>query len=95
MKQITYDEAIELIAKYSKGLSDDKEIDPKKDQFTIVLPLEHHQMIIVRLVNEDGKRTLKIDVTDCGFIMPKQKDTILNIFEGWKAKFDDSRWHNA
>lgn len=50
MKQITYDEAIELIAKYSKGLSDDKEIDPKKDQFTIVLPLEHHQMIIVRLV---------------------------------------------
>lgn len=55
MKQITYDEAIELIAKYSKGLSDDKEIDPKKDQFTIVLPLEHHQMIIVRPVNEDEK----------------------------------------
>lgn len=40
MKAISYENAIQAIAKYVDKLAKERKLQPKKDDFTVVLPLE-------------------------------------------------------
>lgn len=57
MKSISYDTAIQKFYKYTDRLAKEGKLQPKKDNFTIVLPLERRQAVIMRVAeNDDGKR---------------------------------------
>lgn len=82
MKSISYDTAIQKIYKYTDRLAKEGKLRPKKDNFTIVLPLERRQVVIMRVAeNDDGKRQASFDISDCVFTMNQMKNTVLNIFE--------------
>ena len=82
MKSISYDTTIQKIYKYTDRLAKEGKLRPKKDNFTIVLPLERRQVVIMRgAENDDGKRQVSFDISDCVFTMKQMKNTVLNIFE--------------
>lgn len=82
MKSISYDTAIQKFYKYTDRLAKEGKLQAKKDNFTIVLPLERRQAVIMRVAeNDDGERQVSFDVSDCVFIMKQMKNTVLNIFE--------------
>ena len=82
MKSISYDTAIQKIYKYTDRLAKEGKLQAKKDNFTIVLPLERRQAVIMRVAeNDDGKRQVSFDILDCVFTMKQMKNTVLNIFE--------------
>ena len=82
MKTISYENAIQAIAKYVDKLAKERKLQPKKDDFTVVLPLEKHQAVIAEVgENDDGKRQVSFDISDCVFTMNQMKNTVLNIFE--------------
>lgn len=82
MKAISYENAIQAIAKYVDKLAKEGKLRAKKDNFTIVLPLERRQAVIMRVAeNDDGKRQVSFDISDCVFTMNQMKNTVLNIFE--------------
>lgn len=82
MKSISYDTAIQKIYKYVDKLAKEDKLQAKKDNFTIVLPLERRQAVIMRVAeNDDGKRQVSFDILDCVFTMKQMKNTVLNIFE--------------
>ena len=82
MKSISYDTAIQKIYKYTDRLAKEGKLQAKKDNFTIVLPLERRQAVIMRVAeNDGGKRQVSFDISDCIFTMNQIKNTVLNIFE--------------
>ena len=82
MKSISYDTAIQKIYKYTDRLAKEGKLQAKKDNFTIVLLLERRQAVIMRVAeNDDGKRQVSFDISDCVFTMNQMKNTVLNIFE--------------
>ena len=82
MKAISYENAIQAIAKYVDKLAKERKLQPKKDDFTVVLPLEKHQAVIAEVgENDDGERQVSYQVTETVFLMKKMKNTVLNIFE--------------
>lgn len=82
MKSISYDTAIQKIYKYTDRLAKEGKLQAKKDNFTIVLPLERRQAVIMRVAeNDDEKRQVSFDISDCVFTMKQMKNTVLNIFE--------------
>ena len=82
VKVISYEKAIQEISKYVARLAKERKLRAKKDNFTIVLPLERRQAVIMRVAeNDDGKRQVSFDISDCVFTMNQMKNTVLNIFE--------------
>lgn len=82
MKVISYENAIQAIAKYVDKLAKERKLQPKKDDFTVVLPLEKHQAVIAEVgENDDGERQVSYQVTETVFLMKKMKNTVLSIFE--------------
>ena len=81
MKQISYDSAVQLIYQYTDKLAKEGKLNKKEDNFSIVLPFEHHQALIVEVGPDDnGDRKVSIDVVEKLFVMKKIKNTTLNIF---------------
>ena len=86
MRKISYDSAVQLIYQYTDKLTKEGKLNKKEDNFTIVLPFEHHQALIVDVGPDDkGERKVSFEVMEEAFVMKKVKNTVLNIFEGaWK-----------
>lgn len=81
MKRISYDQAIQQIYQYTDKLAKEGKLNKKKDNFSIVLPFEYHQALIVKVgPDDDGNRKLSIDVVEELFVMKKIKNTTLNVF---------------
>ena len=82
MKRISYDSAVQLIYQYTDKLAKEGKLNKKKDIFSIFLPFEHHQAILVEVAPDDnGDRKVSIEVIEKSFIMKKVKNTVLDIFE--------------
>lgn len=85
MKQISYDSAVQLIYQYTDKLVKEGKLNKKKDNFSIFLPFEHHQALIVEVGPDDnGDRKVSFKVMEKAFVMKKVKNTVLNVFEGAK-----------
>ena len=82
MKQISYDSAVQLIYQYTDKLAKEGKLNKKKDNFSIFLPFEHHQALIVEVGPDDSKRQVSFKVMEKAFVMKKVKNTVLNVFEG-------------
>lgn len=83
MKQISYDSAVQLIYQYTDKLAKEGKLNKKEDNFSIVLPFEHHQALIVEVGPDDnGDRKVSFMVMEKAFVMKKVKNTVLNVFEG-------------
>ena len=81
MKQISYDSAVQLIYQYTDKLVKEGKLNKKKDDFSIFLPFEHHQALIVEVGPDDkGKRQVSFKVIEKAFVMKKVKNTTLSIF---------------
>ena len=81
MKQISYDQAMQLIYQYTDKLAKEGKLNKTEDDFSIVLPLECNQALIVKVgPDDDGDRKVSIDVVGELFVMKKVKNTTLNIF---------------
>jgi hypothetical protein len=81
MKTISYDNAIKLINNYTDKLARENKLDPKTDEFTVVLPLEDREGLILNVAaDENGQRKVKINISDNILIMHKVKNTGLTIF---------------
>lgn len=81
MKRISYDQAIQQICQYTDKLAKEGKLNKKEDDFSIVLPFERDQALIVKVGPDDnGDRKLSIDVVETLFVMKKIKNTTLNIF---------------
>lgn len=89
MKQISYDSAVQLIYQYTDKLVKEGKLNKKKDNFSIVLPFEHQQALIVEVRSDDkGQRQVTYKVIEKAFVMKKKlfvmkkvKNTVLNIFK--------------
>lgn len=81
MRKISYDNAIKLINNYTDKLARENKLDPKIDEFTVVLPLEDREGLVLNVrADENGKRKVEINVSDNILIMNKVKNTVLTIF---------------
>lgn len=83
MRQISYDQAILQVYQYTDKLAKEGKLNKKEDNFSIVLPFEHHQALIVEVGPDDnGDRKVSFKVMEKAFVMKKVKNTVLNVFEG-------------
>ena len=83
MKEISYDSAVQLIYQYTDKLAKEGKLNKKKDNFSIFLPFEHHQALIVDVgLDDNGDRKISFNVMETAFVMNKVKNTVLNVFEG-------------
>ena len=82
MKQISYESAIQLIYQYTDKLAEQGKLNKKEDIFSILLPFEHHQSVLIEVgPDEDGERKVTYTVTEKTFIMKKVKNTVLDVFK--------------
>lgn len=54
-------------------------IDLKEDEYVIVQPYEDGNAIIIRVVEEEDGRTIKVEVSDSVVVLPT-KDGVLDVF---------------
>ncbi|WAX12395.1 hypothetical protein EC55P1_00003 [Enterococcus phage EC55P1] len=78
MEYSVNDEMNDLIATALPAL-EELEIDHKEDEYTIVQPYDDGNAIIVRVVEEEGGRTIKVEVSDTVVVLPA-KDGVLDVF---------------
>ena len=80
MKEITEDQTKKIVFDYVSKLAKQHKLDPKKDIFFVVLPLENNQAICCYVgPNEDGERAVNYTVYGENYIMPKLKNTVLDL----------------
>ena len=80
MKEITVDQTKKIVFDYVSKLAKQHKLDPKKDIFNVVLPLENNQAISCYVgPNEDGERAVNYTVYGENYIMPKLKNTVLDL----------------
>ena len=85
MQQVSYDQAILQVYRYTDKLAKEGKLNKKEDNFSIVLPFERDQALIVKVGPDDnGDRKVSIDVVEKLFVMKKIKNTTLNIFNADK-----------
>lgn len=78
MKETSLDQLKKMIFEYVRKLSKQHKLDPKKDIFNVVLPLENNQVLCCYVgPNEDGKRAVEYTFYGQNYIMPKLKNTVL------------------
>lgn len=81
MKSISFDIAYSEITKYIAKLAKEGKLQPKTDDFKVVLPLENHQAVIITLgENDEGERQATCEAVETVFMMKKLKNTVLNAF---------------
>ena len=82
MKQISYESAVQLIYQYTDKLAEQGKLNKKEDIFSILLPFEHHQSVLIEVgPDEDGERKVTYTVMEKTFIMKKVKNTVLDVFK--------------
>ena len=80
MKEITVDQTKKIVFDYVSKLAKQHKLDPKKDIFNVVLPLENNQAISCYVgPNDDGERAVNYTVYGENYIMPKLKNTVLDL----------------
>lgn len=80
MKEITVDQTKKIIFDYVRKLAKQHKLDPKKDIFNVVLPLEKNQVLCCYVgPDEDGERTVEYTFYGQNYIMPKLKNTVLDL----------------
>ena len=78
MKEITVDQTKKIVFDYVRKLAKQHKLDPKKDIFNVVLPLEKNQVLCCYVgPDEDGERTVEYTFYGQNYIMPKLKNTVL------------------
>lgn len=78
MKEITVDQTKKIFFDYVSKLSKQHKLDPKKDTFNVILPLEKNQVLCCYVgPDEDGERTVEYTFYGQNYIMPKLKNTVL------------------
>lgn len=63
----------------AKPILDELEIDHKEDEYTIVQPYGDGNAIIIRVVEDEDGRTIKVEVSDSVVVLPA-KDGVLDVF---------------
>lgn len=82
MREITIDQTKKIIYDYVSKLAKQHKLDPEKDVFNVVLPLENNQAISCYIgLDEDGERAVDYTVYGQNYIMPKLKNTVLDLFD--------------
>lgn len=82
MKKISYEDALALIGDYVDRLKLENKLDPKKDEFTVILPLEDREGVIFNVSKDENReRKVSINIYDNIILMKKAKNTTLSIFE--------------
>lgn len=82
MKKISYEDALALIGDYVDRLKLENKLDPKKDEFTVILPLEDREGVIFNVSKDKNReRKVSVNISDNIILMKKVKNTTLSIFE--------------
>lgn len=82
MKKISYEDALALIGDYVDRLKLENKLDPKKDEFTVILPLEDREGVIFNVSKDENReRKVSVNISDNIILMKKAKNTTLSIFE--------------
>lgn len=63
----------------AREILEQQKVNIQEEEFTIVQPYDNGDVIILGVVEENGKRTIKQTITDNYFLLPK-KDGVLDIF---------------
>lgn len=63
----------------AKPILEELEIDLKEDEYVIVQPYGDGNAIILRVVEEEDGRTIKVEVSDSVVVLPA-KDGLLDVF---------------
>lgn len=63
----------------AKPVLDELEIDHKEDEYTIIQPYGDGNAIIIRVVDDEDGRTIKVEVSDSVVVLPA-KDGVLDVF---------------
>ena len=80
MKEITVDQTKKIVFDYVRKLAKQHKLDPKKDIFNVVLPLEKNQVLCCYVgPDEDGEITVEYTFYGQNYIMPKLKNTVLDL----------------
>lgn len=78
MKETSLAQLKKMIFEYVRKLSKQHKLDPKKDTFNVILPLEKNQALCCHVgPNEDGERAVEYTFYGQTYIMPKLKNTVL------------------
>ncbi len=78
MKETSLAQLEKKIFEYVSKLSKQHKVDPKKDTFNVILPLEKNQALCCYVgPNEDGERAVEYTFYDQNYIMTKLKNTVL------------------
>lgn len=78
MKEITVDQTKKIVFDYVRKLAKQHKLDPKKDTFNVILPLEKNQALCCYVgPDKDGERTVEYTFYGQNYIMPKLKNTVL------------------
>lgn len=89
MKEITVDQTKKIVFDYVRKLAKQHKLDPKKDIFNVVLPLESNQAICCYVgPDEDGERTVEYTFYGQNYIMTKLKNTVR--YEDKEVKSDEN-----
>lgn len=82
MKKISYEDALALIEDYVDRLKLENKLDPKKDEFTVILPLEDREGVIFNVSKDENReRKVSVNISNNIILMKKVKNTTLSIFE--------------
>ena len=98
MNIITVESANAMIFHFLQEITKEKELepklDPKKDDFALVLPLKNDQAIMWLVGWEDGERDFEVNVTndfdpnklkqEKVILMPRLKETGLEIYDDFE-----------
>lgn len=78
MKEITVDQTKKIVFDYVRKLAKQHKLDPKKDTFNVILPLEKNQALCCYVgPDKDGERAVEYTFYGQNYIMPKLKNTVL------------------
>lgn len=78
MRETSLAQLKKMIFEYVSKLSKQHKLDPKKDIFNVVLPLENNQVLCCYVgPNEDEERAVEYTFYGQNYIMPKLKNTVL------------------
>lgn len=82
MKKLDLNTEIDKLKRQVIEICQDHDLDPKKDEFTIVQPYLENEVILIEVKGIKGQRSVNIGVSgpNTCFILP-QKDAMLDIFE--------------
>ena len=77
--KIEYNEAMSAFSEEFSEFLKSGAVNPKEDEFTFIKQFGDNQAIIARMIEENGERELKFNVSDTVFFAKKSEDT-LDIF---------------